>query len=78
LLHFPAVKVVPNKSLKVVGETFDYTVDLASNSMDIVVSDDATTFLHEGDTVLITNSTSQYDADGFLVNRNNPYVVRDV
>jgi len=77
MLHYPAVNVTKNNSLKEIGE-FSYSVDIVTNTLSAVVPSDVTSFVNSGDSVVITNSSSQYDDDSFLIDRNKNYKVLSV
>lgn len=75
-LHsFPAIPVTTNNNLEEIGG-YTYEVDAGNNLITFSFASEPS--LSEGDSIVVVNSTSQLDRDGFEVDRNQRYVVDTV
>lgn len=75
LQSFPAIPVVEIPNLVDLG-SYSYAVNPDSNTLSITL--ETVPNISVGDTLLITNSTSQFDVNGWEVNRNKEYQVVEV
>lgn len=75
-IQYPPIPVTPNMDLTTIGK-FTYSVDVLSNTLNAVVSGNIQNVV-AGDSIIITNSTSQYDSDGYEVNRSRNYIVQEI